>query len=725
MADERVRFVLSADDQTRGAFSSVRSNIEGVAQSLRGFSTLGGGIIGAVALGELKQAGTALLDARISAEKLTNTLTQAVGASGLRSELQFIRDQAGRLGLEFDSTAASYAKFAAAGRGTTLEGQQTREIFIGIAQASTALGLSSEETAGALTAVQQIISKNKVSAEELRGQLGERLPGAFQIAARSIGKTTQELDALLQTGSLTADEFLPRFARQLQTEFSDAAARAADSTQASVNKLTSSWNNLKRTLGEGIAGDAIKSGIDQTTGAIDNLSRATKEVERNSQSWLGSLIEITRLLPALGTLRNFGQLRLDGEQAGRSANEAAYSQLQADTLRQFPPRPTLSGVRALDNTQVSAFDDQARADVRKLLEQFRTPDQRLRSDISELRRLGALTGQDVTGAIAEARRRAAGNGGQEQERTAEALLRQLYAEQNLTAEQKAALDVRLRAIKLTGEQGEAAARQADVLVRSKLAQDAANKSLQDYVELLGQVAGNERDGAERALTPDVSGWQQVADAIKEIRGFDQASKIRGEAMRSLIEARDAGVFFSDEEYEAVRRKILGLKEPFAEVRDASRDILAPIQSAFEDALLDGKKLSDVFGSLARDVARIFLRQQLTAPLAEALGGAFGGSQKGGTLFDALKGIFGFAGGGYPPVGRLSLVGERGPELIMPRTPTTIVPLGSGVGGATIVQHFDMRNSAVTENVVRAAAALGAAQARSSLYEDRMRGKAIA
>lgn len=695
MADERVRFVLSADDQTRGAFSSVRSNIEGVAQSLRGFSTLGGGIIGAVALGELKQAGTALLDARISAEKLTNTLTQAVGASGLRSELQFIRDQAGRLGLEFDSTAASYAKFAAAGRGTTLEGQQTREIFIGIAQASTALGLSSEETAGALTAVQQIISKGKVSAEELRGQLGERLPGAFQIAARSIGKTTQELDALLQTGSLTADEFLPRFARQLQTEFSDAAARAADSTQASVNKMETAWNRLKRTLGEGVAGDAIKTGLDATTAAIDRSTNAIDRAQKSSGTWLENLTNIVRILPGIGSLlaTTLSDSASDRDRARLSgAGQDAILSRRAGELGVRADGSTVAGLRRLDNTQTSALDQQAQADVRKLLEQFRTPEQKLQNEIAELRRLGALTGQDVTGAIAEARRRAAG---------ATTDMAKAYEE----------LDARVRQADLD-----------DQLEREAKAADAAADAFRDYVGLLGQIAGNERDGAEKALSPDIAGWQKVADLLREIRGTDSSAKTRDAALKSANELLDAGAITFDE-YERLGSKILDLKDPIAEVAASSRDILLPIQSAFEDALLDGKKLSDVVSSLARDVARIFLRQQLTAPLAEALGGAFGGGKKGGTLFDALKGIFGFAGGGYPPVGRLSLVGERGPELIMPRTPTTIVPLGSGVGGATIVQNFDMRNSAVTENVVRAAAALGAAQARSSLYEDRMRGKA--
>jgi tape measure domain-containing protein len=183
MADPRARIVLTAEDQTRAAFGSVQANLKDMQRSLSQIRNVGAAVFGSEIVQSLGNGAKAVLEARIQFEKLNNVLGQAVGTAKVAAELTFIRDAASRLGLEFQSTAAAYAKFAAASRGTALEGGQTRDIFTGIAQASAALGLSSEETAGALTAVQQIISKGKVSAEELRGQLGERLPGAFQRGA--------------------------------------------------------------------------------------------------------------------------------------------------------------------------------------------------------------------------------------------------------------------------------------------------------------------------------------------------------------------------------------------------------------------------------------------------------------------------------------------------------------------------------------------------------------
>ena len=56
-----------------------------------------------------------------------------------------------------------------------------------------------------------------------------------------------------------------------------------------------------------------------------------------------------------------------------------------------------------------------------------------------------------------------------------------------------------------------------------------------------------------------------------------------------------------------------------------------------------------------------------------LGGVFGGTKVGGFL--------GFANGGRPPVGRASIVGERGPELFVPSTAGTIIP-NNKLGGST-------------------------------------------
>ena len=59
----------------------------------------------------------------------------------------------------------------------------------------------------------------------------------------------------------------------------------------------------------------------------------------------------------------------------------------------------------------------------------------------------------------------------------------------------------------------------------------------------------------------------------------------------------------------------------------------------------------------------------------ALTGLFGGTKFGSFL--------GFANGGRPPVGKASIVGERGPEIFVPRTAGTIIPNNQIGGGGDI------------------------------------------
>ena len=53
----------------------------------------------------------------------------------------------------------------------------------------------------------------------------------------------------------------------------------------------------------------------------------------------------------------------------------------------------------------------------------------------------------------------------------------------------------------------------------------------------------------------------------------------------------------------------------------------------------------------------------------------------------------FANGGRPPVGRPSLVGERGPELFVPDRAGTIIP-NHAMGGMNIVVNVDASGSNV-------------------------------
>ena len=93
-----------------------------------------------------------------------------------------------------------------------------------------------------------------------------------------------------------------------------------------------------------------------------------------------------------------------------------------------------------------------------------------------------------------------------------------------------------------------------------------------------------------------------------------------------------------------------------------------------------------------DLLNNVLNKLSDAFLNLAIFGNFGG----GSVTGGLLGMFGFANGGRPPVGRPSVVGERGPELFVPDRAGTIVPnheLG-GMGGTNIVVNVDASGSNV-------------------------------
>ena len=132
----------------------------------------------------------AFLDAQINADRLMLQLGAGVGAARAGQELDYVRQVSNRLGLELNTTAVSYARFTASAHGTSLEGQGVRQVFDSVSKAAAVMGLNVDETQGVLRALEQMMAKGTVQAEELRGQLGDRLPGALQIAARSLNVTT-------------------------------------------------------------------------------------------------------------------------------------------------------------------------------------------------------------------------------------------------------------------------------------------------------------------------------------------------------------------------------------------------------------------------------------------------------------------------------------------------------------------------------------------------------
>ncbi|WP_333906071.1 tape measure protein [Delftia acidovorans] len=235
-----------------------------------------------------KESAAALYMASSSAERLRISLdfSSAVGSA---AEIAYLRKTAFDLGLAFDSTAKAYQQFSAAARGTALEGEKARAIFESVAKASAVMGLSAENTSGVLLALQQMISKGTVQSEELRGQLGERLPGAFQTAARAMGVTTAELGKMLEQGQVVADDFLPKFAQELNRSLGDAAEKAADRLDGAVNRFNTAWEKLKQTAGDSGVSQAMAREMTAISRDMTAISDAIENASKRGGGALESL----------------------------------------------------------------------------------------------------------------------------------------------------------------------------------------------------------------------------------------------------------------------------------------------------------------------------------------------------------------------------------------------------------------------------------------------------
>lgn len=199
-------------------------------------------------------AGSALqfiLSSTLEFNKIKNPLTFILGSEGdANNKLAELKKFANDLGLDFFTLANTYKSFTAAARASNFDLDKSEKIFRSVAKSGAVLGLSTDEMSGSLLAVQQMISKGNVQAEELRGQLSERLPGAFALSAKAMGVTEQELNKLLQSGSVLASDLLPKLAEQLDKRYGDKAADGIHGLNAEINGLKSALQSL---AGEGSA----------------------------------------------------------------------------------------------------------------------------------------------------------------------------------------------------------------------------------------------------------------------------------------------------------------------------------------------------------------------------------------------------------------------------------------------------------------------------------------
>lgn len=207
----------------------------------------------------------------IEVAKETNRVTTALkNVSGSMSKFadnqRYLLDLAKKYGLEINALTGNYAKFTAAASISGMSMQEQRKIFESLSRATTAFGMSAEDSNGVFLALSQMMSKGKISSEEFRSQMGERLPIALQAMAKAAGTSVAGLDKLLEEGKLLSADVLPRFADALNEMLPNVDT---DNLETSLNRLKNAFTGL---VNKSDVQSKYKSIIDWLTGYIQTAA---------------------------------------------------------------------------------------------------------------------------------------------------------------------------------------------------------------------------------------------------------------------------------------------------------------------------------------------------------------------------------------------------------------------------------------------------------------------
>lgn len=208
---------------------------------------------------------------------------------------------------------------------------------------------------------------------------------------------------------------------------------------------------------------------------------------------------------------------------------------------------------------------------------------------------------------------------------------------------------------------------AEKSLADQLRADAAAE-IADY-EALRKLSNDARLSTER----EVDAIRSMVDPTREL--YAQMDRVKTLVASGLL-PQDVGNARLMQLLGEIDRILGNLPGSVTPAKNAIEELGFEFASAFENAVIGGEKVSDMLQGLGEDVARFLLRQQITKPVLDLLGGTFDSAKQGGTIVGMLMSMIpGRAKGGPVDRGAPYWVGEEGrPELFVPREAGTIVPL---------------------------------------------------
>lgn len=246
--------------QTQSAIRGLRLQVSSF------FVALTGGAFAVTSfISKLKEVARETNRARITLKNVSSSMQE------FASSEKWIIDLGNKYGQSINNLEQSFGKFLAAARGSGVEIDTVKNIFQGLTQAVSAFGLSSEDSNLAFLAVEQMMGKGVVSTEELRRQLGERIPTAMTAMARAVGEqygtdgSVAALQQKLKAGAINSAEVMEVFVQKLK-ELS--GTPDVDNLETSYTRL---GNRLREIVVDWDITGKLKIAVDAVSGLLGLL----------------------------------------------------------------------------------------------------------------------------------------------------------------------------------------------------------------------------------------------------------------------------------------------------------------------------------------------------------------------------------------------------------------------------------------------------------------------
>jgi len=267
--------------------------------------------------------------------------------------------------------------------------------------------------------------------------------------------------------------------------------------------------------------------------------------------------------------------------------------------------------------------------------------------------------------------------------------------------------VELRGLKAEGITG---LTEFDKTETNRLGFDAISKSMREEIELTNAntFAKRQKIKADRQVNDLAKEFQELT---KQTLNPDQL-----QLLRDYVQATNElalGSRLVNDELVRLDEEFIKLNDSGFQIVELSKTIGSSFSESFKGIINGTMSVQDAFRNMFSRIADHFLdmaAQMMANQLQRSILGMFGGSIFGGgfnglSLLDGMANPFsgpastvspflGFANGGRPPVGKPSIVGERGPELFTPGVSGTITPNEMLGGSTNIVVNVDASGSSV-------------------------------